>query len=92
MALVARPSNQYEKDIKLMKRRGKDISKIDHVIDLLCAEETLPEQYRDHPLRGNWIGFRECHIEPDWLLIYFINGKDLELILSRTGSHSDFRF
>ena len=85
-------STKYESDLKRMKKRGKDLQKLFEVIDLLRKEESLPERYRDHPLRGNWLGYRECHIEPNWLLIYFINGKELMLVLSRTGSHSDFRF
>ena len=85
-------TTRYEHDIARMAKRGKKFDELDKVIGMLCREEKLPEKYRDHALRGNWIGYRECHIEPDWLLIYFINGKELTLVLSRTGSHSDFRF
>ena len=70
-----------------MLRRGKDINKLFTVIDLLANEIPLPEQYRDHSLKGNYKNFRECHIEPDWLLIYYI--KDNCLFLVYTGTHSD---
>ena len=82
----------FMRDLEKMEARGVDVSKIDPVVELLAQRKPLPPKYRDHALRGNWIGYRECHIEPDWLLIYFINGKELTLVLSRTGSHSDFRF
>lgn len=70
-----------------MKRRGKDIEKLIDVIDLLIEEKPLPQKYLDHPLTGNYVNRRECHIEPDWLLIYKIDTPDL--ILERTGTHSD---
>ena len=59
------------------------------VIDMLANEQPLPEKYKDHALTGDWKGFRECHIQPDWLLIYEINNNELILYLTRTGSHSD---
>lgn len=78
----------FEKDIKLAKKRGKDLEKLKEVISFLVNEEPLPIKYRDHSLVGNYVGHRECHIEPNWLLIY---KKDSDtLILERTGSHSDF--
>ena len=70
-----------------MPKRGKDMSKLRQVLLLLLNGETLPERYRDHPLRGNWTGYRDLHIEPDWLLIYRISGNKLDLV--RRGSHSD---
>jgi mRNA interferase YafQ len=70
-----------------MQKRGKDLKKIFDVIEKLEAGEELPIRNRDHALTGDWIGFRDCHIEPDWILIYAA-GKD-ELILTRTGTHSD---
>lgn len=85
-------TTQYERDIRRMTKRGKKLDELDKIIGMLAREETLPEQYRDHPLKGKWLGFRECHIEPDWLLVYFINGRKLMLVLARTGSHSDLRF
>jgi mRNA interferase YafQ len=72
-----------------MDRRGKDITKLEKVVDMLASGKTLPEKYRDHKLTGNWVGYRDCHIEPDWVLIYKIENDILILTLSRTGSHSD---
>ena len=78
---------QFKKDIKRLQKRGKDLAKIKAVIDLLLAQKPLPEKNRDHPLGGNWAGHRDCHIEPDWLLIYKV--LDDEVRLERTGTHSD---
>lgn len=72
-----------------MQKRGKDISKLEKVIDILSSGGIFPEKYLDHALSGNYSGYRECHIEPDWLLIYKIENATLTLILFRTGSHSD---
>ncbi|MBR1523131.1 MAG: type II toxin-antitoxin system YafQ family toxin [Lachnospiraceae bacterium] len=72
-----------------MKKQGKDMSLLESVIDDLLDEKVLDEKYQDHPLVGNYIGFRECHIQPDWLLIYAIDNDQLILTASRTGSHSD---
>ena len=82
-------SNRYRHDYKLIKKRGYNISLLDAVIELLEAGEPLPEKYRDHALTGNYIGHRECHITPDWLLIYKIDNDCLVLIMTRTGTHSD---
>jgi mRNA interferase YafQ len=70
-----------------MRKRGKDLEKIKAVIDLLVAGEPLPPKNRDHKLGGNWIGRRDCHVEPDWILIYKLTED--ELLLERTGTHSD---
>ncbi len=83
------PSNQFRKDLKLAAKRGYNMDKIKAVISALASGETLDAKYRDHLLTGNYGGFRECHIEPDWLLVYQINGTSLILFLSRTGTHSD---
>ncbi len=83
------PSNQFKKDLKLAKKRGCKIEHLRDVVDTLVHERKLDEKYRDHGLTGNYNGFRECHVEPDWLLIYRINQDELELFLFRTGSHSD---
>lgn len=83
------PSNQFRKDLKLAKKRGLNIERLKTVVDTLAAEEKLGEKYRDHGLRGEYRGFRECHIDPDWLLIYRIDKDELELFLFRTGTHSD---
>jgi mRNA interferase YafQ len=80
-------TNQFEKDLRRMQRRGKDVEKIKTVIVALINNEPLAERYRDHVLVGNYRGRRECHIEPDWLLIYKL--VDDEIIFERTGSHSD---
>ena len=70
-------------------KRNLNISLLKEVVTLLSMGEKLPEKYRDHALTGNWVGHRECHISPDWLLIYRIENDILVLTLSRTGSHSD---
>jgi mRNA interferase YafQ len=78
---------QFRRDVKLAERRGKDISKLRELILLLAEGSPLPDRYRDHPLSGEWKRYRDCHIEPDWLLIYKVEGDDLYLV--RTGTHSD---
>jgi mRNA interferase YafQ len=80
---------KMKKDVKRMKKRGKSISKLTSVLSILASGEPLPEQYRDHQLSGNRAGFRECHIEPDWLLIYRVENDILILIAAETGTHSD---
>lgn len=82
-------TTQFRKDLKRMKKRNRDLKKLQVVLDKLINEEPLEASYRDHALVGNYIGFRECHIEPDWLLIYSIHKNQLILTASRTGSHSD---
>jgi mRNA interferase YafQ len=86
---MRRPSytTQFERDLRLQQRRGKDIEKLKQLLTTLINEEPLAERYRDHPLKGNFRNRRECHIEPDWLLIYKLN--DAEIIFERTGRHSD---
>ncbi len=83
------PSNQFRKDLKLAAKRGYNMNKIKDVIARLANGETLDAKYRDHLLTGNYGGFRECHIQPDWLLVYQIDGGQLILFLARTGTHSD---
>lgn len=83
------PSNQFKKDLRLAQKRGYDIDKIKRVIAELANGETLEAKYRDHLLTGNYGGFRECHIQPDWLLVYKIDNGKLILFLARTGTHSD---
>jgi mRNA interferase YafQ len=80
-------TNQFKKDIKRAQKRGKDLAKLKAVIDLLLAEKPLPPKNRDHQLGGNRVGHRDCHIEPDWILIYKI--LDDEIRLERSGTHSD---
>ena len=79
----------YKKSYKLMKKRGLDLSALDTVVDLLRQGRQLDEKYRDHALSGNFTGFRECHVKPDWLLIYLIEDDILTLTLVDTGTHSD---
>lgn len=83
------PTSQYKRDIRRINKQGKDISLMNKVIGMLADCEMLPAKYRDHELKGKWRGFRECHIAPDWLLIYKTNDNMLVLTLSRTGSHSE---
>ena len=83
------PSNQFKKDLKIAKKRGLNLDKLTEVINTLARKEPLDIEYRDHSLTGNYKGFRECHIEPDWLLVYRIEADELELFLFRTGTHSD---
>lgn len=72
-----------------MKKRGLDMRELDKVIDILSQGKTLDKKYRDHALTGNLIGFRECHIKPDWLLVYLLENNILTLTLVDTGFHSD---
>lgn len=80
-------TSQFKKDIKRLQKRGKDLGKLKSVINLLIAKQPLPPKNQDHQLTGNWAGHRDCHIEPDWLLIYKL--LEDELRLERTGTHSD---
>ena len=82
-------SNRFKKDIKLAAKRGLDLAELETVVNRLAAQQPLPDKNRDHSLTGDYIGFRECHIRPDWLLVYRVDGEDLVLFLFRTGSHTD---
>ena len=84
-------TGQFKKDYKLAVKRGCDPKKLEKVISLLCSEQPLPKTYRDHALTnsGNYKNMRECHIQPDWLLVYQVVQEVLILKLIRTGSHSD---
>ena len=84
-----RPTTKFQKDLKRVKRRGYDIALLADVIKILASGNPLPANYKDHALSGNYADCRECHITPDWLLIYEIDGNDLILYLTRTGTHSD---
>ena len=79
----------FKKDYKRIKKRGYDMRLLEEVISILAEGKTLPAKYRDHELIGNYKECRECHISPDWLLIYEVIDKELLLYLTRTGSHSD---
>ena len=87
--LKPKPSSRFKKNYNLMEKRGYDMSLLDDIIETLLKEEPLASVYMDHPLQGNWKGFRECHVLPDWLLIYKKDGINLLLYLERTGTHSD---
>ena len=82
-------TNQYVKDLELMKRRNLPKRELDAVVKLLSEEKPLPPKYKDHPLQGNFAGFRECHIRPNWLLMYKADKQISTLVLVRTGTHSD---
>lgn len=87
--LTLEATSKFRKEYKLAKKRGLDMNLLETVIDTLLEEKPLDEKYRDHALSGNYSGFRECHIQPDWLFIYKIDGERLVLVAARTGSHSD---
>ena len=81
--------SRFEKDVKKLKKQKKDFSKLEKILNLIVNQELIPEKYRNHPLVGNWRPCWELHIEPDWLLIYYVDRDLNQLILYRTGSHSD---
>ena len=80
-------STAFKKDVKRAGKRGKDMAKLRGVILLLVEDAPLDSRYRDHPLKGEWLSYRDLHVEPDWVLIY--RATDAELLLARTGTHSD---
>ena len=82
-------SNRFMKDLKMTKKRGYNLDLLNDVVEKLARQEPLPKKNRDHSLTGDFIGFRECHIQPDWLLVYRVNDEELILFLTRTGTHSD---
>lgn len=79
--------NRFEKEVERARKRGKDMKKLSHVINMLIDEKALPAKYKNHKLVGEYKGFHECHVEPDWLLIYRVT-KTM-IFFTRTGSHSD---
>ncbi len=87
--LDIRYSSRFKKDYKTIIKRGYNPQLLQDVLDILCAEQLLPPKYSDHELAGNYKGYRECHITPDWLLIYKVEHDILTLTLTRTGTHSD---
>ena len=86
---IVKPTTQFKKDFKLAMKRSMKIELLEEVIAMLAMGETRPDKHKDHALTGNWVGHRECHILPDWLLIYRIEDEVLVLTLARTGTHSD---
>ena len=87
--LTIRYSTKFKKDYKLVKKRGYNVKLLEEVLGILCAEQPLPQEYHDHSLTGNYEGHRECHITPDWLLVYKIENGEMLLSLTHTGTHSD---
>jgi mRNA interferase YafQ len=87
MALDLRTTTAFERDLRRIDKQGKDLDKLETVVNILQAREQLPARCRPHPLRGIWAGHWDCHVEPDWLLLYKVT--DDVLILVRTGSHAD---
>ena len=87
--LKPRYTTQFKKDYKVVVKRGYKTALLEDVIRLLCEEQPLPEKNRDHALTGSFVGFRECHIQPDWLLIYKVEQEILTLTLTRTGTNGD---
>lgn len=87
--LTIKYQTAFKKDYKRVVRRGYDVRLLEKVINLLAEQKPLPKEYHDHNLTGNYAGCRECHITPDWLLIYEVKETELLLYLTRTGTHSD---
>lgn len=87
--LILRTTDKFRTDYKLAKKRGLPMEELEIVLQTLLEERPLEKKHRDHALSGNYIGFRECHIRPNWLLIYTIDHGNLILTAARTGSHSD---
>lgn len=82
-------TSQFKKDVKRAEKRGKDLTKLKAALELLIEGDSLPAAFKDHPLRGNFAGSRDCHIEPDWVLIYTLTEKAAHVRFERTGTHSD---
>jgi mRNA interferase YafQ len=85
--LTPRRLSQFKRDVRKAEKRGKDMDKLRVLLVLLIAEQPLLAHYRNHPLKGDWAGYWDAHIEPDWLLIYRVEGDELQL--ARTGTHAD---
>lgn len=79
----------FSRDLKRIKKRGYNLGKLEQIVNVLQAGEQLDARFKDHALTGNWNGYRECHVQPDWLLIYRVYEDRLLLVLTRTGTHSD---
>ncbi len=87
MALLLLTTTAFERDLRRVEKQGKDLDKLEAVVDLLQTQGPLPARCRPHPLRGDWSGHWDCHVEPDWLLLYRVTAA--QLILVRTGSHAE---
>ena len=86
---TVKATSQFKKDYKLAIKRGLEIELLEKLVETLAMGDALPEKNKDHALGGNWVGYRECHILPDWLLVYRLEAEVLVLTLTRTGTHSD---
>ena len=82
-------STKFRRDYKRIKARGYNLHLLDSIVTMLAEQKPLPPENRDHALSGNWAGYRECHIQSDWLLIYRVSDHNLDLLLMRTGTHTD---
>jgi mRNA interferase YafQ len=89
MKFSIKSTSKFKKDLKRVNKRGYNIELLKAVVSLLQRGEELPPEYKDHPLKGDYLGCRECHVTPDWLLVYKQVEETLVLVLSRTGTHSD---
>ena len=89
MTYRIRATARFRKDYRLMRKRGLDMAQLDEVIAILASGDSMDDKYHDHALSGNYVGHRECHIAPDWLLVYYKEKDILVLALVRTGTHSD---
>ena len=89
MRLKIKVSTKFKRDLKRDVDRGYNYELLRPIVDMLANQQPLPQKNKDHPLSGKWSGYRECHILPDWLLIYRVKEERLELLLMRTGTHSD---
>lgn len=87
--LNVKPTTQFRIDYKLAMKRGLKISLLEDIVSLLALGEPLPDKNKDHALSGDWVGHQECHIQPDWLLVYRVEENVLVLTLVRTGTHAD---
>jgi mRNA interferase YafQ len=84
---TASSSGQFQRDVKRLQKRGKDMGKLKKLVEMLLAGETLPPKYKDHPLKHNYAGYRDAHVEPDWVLIY--STTDVNVHFERTGTHEE---
>ncbi len=84
---VLKFSTRFQKDVRLCQKQGKDLNKLEKVLEILKSDKSIPAQYKDHPLHSNWLGYRDLHIEPDWILIYKIQNNEI-VLLAATGTHS----
>ena len=87
--MIVRKTTRFKKDVKTLEKRKYDLTKLWEVVDKIANGETLEQSYKDHALNGEFENCRECHIEPDWLLIYYVDDTELILFLIRSGTHSD---